>query len=63
MFRMALALGVVVFLMSVAGCTMCCHPYDYCGPVHDGCGCQSCSPCYRAGSVLSGPSQVVTESR
>lgn len=53
MFRMALSLGVVAVLLIVAGCTMCCHPYDYCGPVYDDCG-QSCSPCYRAGSVLSG---------
>ena len=39
---------------------MCCHPYDYCGPVHQGRGCGSCSlsgP--RAGSILSGGSQVV----
>ena len=54
MFRMALSLGVAAVLLAVAGCTMCCHPYDYCGPVYDDCGCHSCSPCYRAGSVLSG---------
>ena len=54
MFRMALGLGVVAVLLAVAGCTMCCHPYDYCGPVYDDCGYHSCSPCSRAGSVLSG---------
>jgi hypothetical protein len=33
-----------------AGCTMCCHPYDYCGPVYDGGQCSN----ERAGSVLDG---------
>ena len=53
--RTALGLGIVSVLLAVAaGCTMCCHPYDQCGPVFNGSACSSCSPCYRANSVLSG---------
>jgi hypothetical protein len=59
MLRTASGLGVVVVLLATAGCRMCCHPYDYCGPVY-GPGCQSCSPCARAGSILSGAPQVVS---
>jgi hypothetical protein len=41
-------------LLAAAGCTMCAHPYDYCGPVTDGCcGC-SCDTRVRTASVLSG---------
>jgi hypothetical protein len=45
-------LGVILL---GAGCTMCCHPYDYCGPVFQpGCdGKPFCSPC-RCGSILDG---------
>lgn len=31
-------------LVLAAGCTMCAHPYDYCGPVYDG-PCVSCGAC------------------
>lgn len=61
MLRTALGLGVVTVLMAAAGCTMCCHPNDYCGPVQDGCGCQACPSCpsrTREGSILSGMSQM-----
>jgi hypothetical protein len=54
MLRTAFGLGVATVLLSVAGCRMCCHPYDYCGPVYEGRGCQSCSSNSRAGSILSG---------
>ena len=37
---------------------MCCHPYDYCGPTFDGCNGETCSPCYRAGSILAGTPEV-----
>jgi len=41
-------------LLAAAGCTMCAHPYDYCGPVVDGsCACP-CDTRVRTGSVLSG---------
>jgi hypothetical protein len=52
-------LGVAVVLAVAAGCTMCCHPYDYCGPVYDdSCGEPYCSN-VRAGSILeSGPAHV-----
>jgi len=37
-----------------AGCRMCAHSYDYCGPLFSGkCG-EQCDPRYRAGSILSG---------
>jgi hypothetical protein len=63
MFRTGLSLVVVVVLLAAAGCTMCCHPYDYCGPVHDDQGFTSCSTHARAGSILAGGSDVtVSES-
>ena len=62
MLRTALSLGVVAVLLATTGCTMCCHPYDYCGPVHNGCGCQSCSSQSRAGSILSGTSELTASS-
>ncbi len=37
---------------------MCSHPYDYCGPTFDGCNGETCSPCYRAGSILAGTPDV-----
>jgi hypothetical protein len=58
MFRTALGLGVVAVLLATAGCRMCCHPYDYCGPVYNGRGCQSCSPHSRTGSILSGAPEL-----
>jgi hypothetical protein len=67
MFRAALGLGLVAVLVAFTGCTMCCHPYDRCGPVYDQ-GCSSCSGA-RAGSILEGgvsesmPAQIVGNSR
>jgi hypothetical protein len=49
---------VVAVVLAAAGCTMCCHPYDYCGPVHDDQGCQSCSTRARAGSILGGAREL-----
>jgi hypothetical protein len=54
MLRTGLGLGVAAVLLAAAGCRMCCHPYDYCGPVYQGGDCQSCSRGDRAGSVLAG---------
>jgi hypothetical protein len=34
------------------GCTMCCHPYDECGPVYDATGGHSYCASARAGSIL-----------
>jgi hypothetical protein len=63
MFRMALGVGsVAILVLSAAGCTMCCHPYDKSGPVFcDGCPSSACS---RAGSIFAGspePSVVVAK--
>jgi hypothetical protein len=44
----AVILGLIALC---AGCTLPCHPYDYCGPIHDGSG-QYCSN-VRAGSILA----------
>jgi hypothetical protein len=49
-------LGIIFVLGMSAGCSMCCHPYDYLGPVQDGCGCGSCGCGGRAGSILAGGS-------
>lgn len=58
MRRTALGLGVLAVLLVITGCTMCCHPYDYCGPVFHGGGCQACSPHGRVGSILSEASEL-----
>jgi hypothetical protein len=58
MFRAALGLGIVAVLLLLVGCQMCCHPYDYSGPVYDGQGCRSYGPTSRAGSILSGTPQL-----
>lgn len=43
-------------LTAAAGCRMCAHPYDECGPTFVGeCGPVCCNPYARAGSVLSPP--------
>ena len=53
MARTMLAWSVVALLALSAGCRMCAHPYDYCGPTFTGeCG-QACMPNARAGSILS----------
>jgi hypothetical protein len=47
-------LGVAAILAFTTGCTMCCHPYDNCGPVFDAsCGEPYCANA-RAGSILEG---------
>ena len=57
MIRTVLGLSVVAVLLTVAGCRMCQHPYDYCGPVYDR-GCDACCPDCRAGSILSGSHEM-----
>ena len=54
MYRTALALAAVGLIAFSSGCTMCCSPYDYCGPTFTGGPGESCCPSARAGSVLSG---------
>ncbi len=52
MFRVIL--GIFAVLLGVSGCTMCCHPYDYSGPVYDD-GYGNCSSWHsRSGSILDG---------
>lgn len=55
-------LGLATILLACSGCTMCCHPYDYSGPVYGGPGCGS-SQCSRAGSILDGGVQDAQESQ
>ena len=67
MFRTALGSGFAIILLGLSGCTMCCHPYDCCGPVYDH-GCYPCSAHARAGSILEGasdpaPDQLVDNSQ
>jgi len=35
-------LGALALLASLAGCTACLSPFDYCGPVTSSEGCQNC---------------------
>jgi hypothetical protein len=58
MCRAALGLGVIAVLLAAAGCSMCCHPYDDCGPVYSGSGCQSCMSGARVGSILGGSPEL-----
>ncbi len=37
---------------------MCCHPYDYCGPVYTGAARPPCAWCDRVGSILDGSPDV-----
>ena len=53
MVRAIFGLGLVAVFIGLAGCTMCCHCDDRCGPVYDH-GCQTCCPSARAGSILEG---------
>jgi hypothetical protein len=46
-------LGILTLLSFTTGCTMCCHPYDNCGPVFDN-SCGSFCSTARAGSILEG---------
>ena len=50
---------ILVSLVAVtAGCAMCASPYDYCGPTFTGeCG-EECRPNVRAGSILSGATEM-----
>ena len=58
MARTAFAWSVVALVAVTAGCRMCAHPHDYCGPTYTGeCGTQ-CAPNARAGSVLSEPRET-----
>jgi hypothetical protein len=52
MFNKAASAGILGLIVLCTGCTMCCHPYDYCGPVYEGCG--QCGSNVRAGSILPG---------
>jgi len=52
MSRSGLTWAAVGLLLLAAGCTMCAHPYDKCGPVYgDGSG-SNCCPMWRMNSVL-----------
>jgi hypothetical protein len=53
MYRALFAL-TLVGLVALSGCTLCCSPYDYCGPTFTGGDGQPCDPNARAGSILSG---------
>jgi hypothetical protein len=44
--------GILGLVALCVGCTMCCHPYDYNGPVYDCNG--QCASNVRAGSILEG---------
>ena len=59
MLRTGFGLGVLAALLMAAGCRMCAHPYDYCGPVYSDYGCQTCSPYARAGSILVGSPEMI----
>lgn len=53
MIRSAIVIVTACLLVAGLGCTMCQHPYDYCGPTFTGDNCVPCDPLARAGSVLS----------
>ena len=56
MSRSLLACIGACCLIAAAGCRMCAHPYDECGPMSGG-GCsQGCGSSVRAGSIMSGES-------
>lgn len=49
-----IAYTVLICLVCMSGgCRLCCAPFDYCGPVMEGCG-DACDWNYRAGSIFSG---------
>jgi hypothetical protein len=52
MARKTACLGILGLIALCVGCTMCCHPYDYNGPVYDNSG--QCLSNERAGSILEG---------
>lgn len=45
-------LGILAVLAFTTGCTMCCHPYDNCGPVFDESSGRGYCDNVRAGSIL-----------
>jgi len=53
LFRTLCTAALLCLLLSGWGCTMCQHPYDYCGPTFTGDNCVPCNPMGRAGSILS----------
>ena len=62
MVRTTLGMAVMALLAATAGCKMCAHPYDDCGPVWTappGADCQNCNPNYRAGSAFTGRGAMV----
>lgn len=67
MARTMFALAAAGLVALTAGCRMCAHPYDYCGPTFTAEGCQECMPNARACSILApegGPccsSEIVPE--
>ena len=61
MCRTLFIFGVVGLIALATGCTMCAHPYDYCGPTFMGqCG-ESCAPDARAGSILSDTIEPISD--
>ncbi len=58
-----IAAGISCCLILASGCSMCQHPYDYCGPVWSEGDCRNCNPDYRAGSILNrqGPGVMTVE--
>jgi hypothetical protein len=64
MSRTTLSILFMAFTaIATTGCRMCQHPYDYSGPVYQnhGSGCASCSSHGRAGSVLDGETEYISE--
>jgi hypothetical protein len=53
MCRKALAWIAMLLLTATTGCTMCCGPYDDCGPLDGGGQCDNCRRGHRAGSADS----------
>ena len=53
MLRSMFALAAACLVALTAGCSMCAHPYDYCGPTFTGEAGQQCMPNARACSILS----------
>lgn len=51
--RLLAICGAAAVAVGATGCTMCAHPYDYCGPTFTG-GHYTAGPEGRAGSILAG---------
>jgi hypothetical protein len=52
MSRVWYGLLAALLLAGGTGCSMCAHPYDYCGPTEFGCYRNECDVDPRAGSIL-----------